>query len=246
MRIKRAFVLALCLAATLIAGCSQGAGSGGSAGAAGSAPQGSAAAVVETPQPVMSNWQEVSFYERPVQEIVDDLELLGFEKYTEQFTDDADYPYYNVAFSGQPEDNAVEGSDSQVVVSLGIYNPQVAEGVEEVTLDSLTGDNALTSYDIYYYFDQTDPSGYEDLARRVADAMGVGAFTDSQVRSLYDGGPEIGGFAGDGAFKGKDQQWSIFVATPSPDAATVLNPEKPTYVSFGYYDTSEQLADLGE
>lgn len=62
---------------------------------------------------------EVSFYERSVPEIVDDLELLGFDKYAEPFTDDADYPHYNVAFSGQPEDNAVEDSYGQEVVSLG-------------------------------------------------------------------------------------------------------------------------------
>lgn len=248
MMTKRAIVPALCLAAALLAGCSQGAGSG-DATTTGSAGQGSGSAAVakaEAPQPKMSNWQDASFYERPVQEVAADLELLGFSQALEQFMDDPDYPYYNVAFEGEPADNPVEGSDSRVIVGLGVYNPQVVDGEEEVTLDTLADGTDVTSYELYFYFDKTDPSEYETLARQVADAMGCGAFTDSHVGALYDDGPEIGTFSGDGSFKGKDAEWSVFVATTSPDTDGLADPDKPTYASFGYYDASDQLEELEE
>lgn len=76
--------------------------------------------------------------------------------------------------------------------------------------------------------------------------MDTDAFTDSLLGPLYDGGAEIGSLAVDVAFKGRDRRRSMIVATPSSDAATVLNHDKPAYASFGYYDSSEQLVGLGE
>ena len=78
---------ALALSTTLLAGCGAQGATDGSADA-----QGDAAAQEEVepePEPVMSNWTENSFYERPLPEIASDLELLGFEVSAE-FYDDSD------------------------------------------------------------------------------------------------------------------------------------------------------------
>ena len=230
MRLTKMLAPALCLSAALLAGCSQ---------APATDPQalGNPAPVVdetaEPTEPAMSDWQDAAFYERPVREVASDLALLGFEQTDEYY--DEESAYFSAAFAGAPEGNPVEGADKTVTLNVFLSEPSFQEGATEFTLQTLAEDAAPNGFDVFFYFPEVDPSEYEGLARKVADAAGLGAFVDSYVGDApFSEGRQVGNFSAEGSFNGTEAQ-CLFVVSPAEDTSAVPNPDAPLTVSYGYY-----------
>lgn len=192
------------------------------------------------PEPAMSNWTENSFYERPISEIASDLELLGFEMSGENsYTDtDAlgDVVYYFLSFRGTPEDNPLEGSDKTVGVDFTIENPALKEGETEYTLENLDEGTIPTGFSIGFYLPEDDPSEYEALATKLADAVGLGAFTDSYVGDAFGTGRVIGNFDYADTYKGVECTSMLLISPTMDDYVSSLpNPDMPLLISYGPY-----------
>ena len=258
MRFTKTVVAALVLSTALLVGCGQA--------PATDATQ-DEAAVEQTepeaePEPAMTNWQDGAFYERPFPEIASDLELLGFEL-TDELYDDSDpsgtYTFFMPSFRGTPENNPVEGSDVTVEIGLTYENPTFAEGADERTCETLdqevlpptfaegadertceTLDQEVlpTGATIGFYLPEADPSEYETIARSVADAVGLPAFTDSTVGDPFETGRVIGNFTYPDTFKGQEIE-SMLIISSSSNPESLPNPDMPLFVSYGPY-----LSDL--
>ena len=217
---------ALCLSAALLAGCSQ-------APATDPQAQGDQATVTdETAVPAMTDWQDPAFYERPARDIASDLALLGFEQTGEYY--DEESAYFGATFEGAPEENPVEGADETVSLDIFLSEPAFQEGTTEYTLDALAADAAPNGFDVFFYFPEVDSSEYEGLARKVADAAGLGAFTDSYVGEAPFGEGFVGNFSTEGSFKGTDALCTLVVSHyegPRQDSLA----DAPLAVSYGYY-----------
>lgn len=233
MRFTKTVVAALVLSTALLVGCGQA--------PATDATQDEAAVEQAEPEPAMSNWQEGSFYERPLPEIASDLELLGFEL-TDEFYDDSDpsgtYTFFMPTFQGTPEDNPVEGSDETVMIGLTYENPTFAEGTDERTCETLDQEVLPTGATIGFYLPEADSSEYETIARSVGDAVGLPAFTDSYVGDPFETGRVIGNFTYPDTFKGQEIE-SMLIISSSSNPESLPNPGMPLFVSYGPY-----LSDL--
>ena len=224
---------ALALSTTLLAGCGAQDAADGSTDA-----QGDAAAQEEVePEPAMSNWTENSFYERPLPEIASDLELLGFEL-TDEFYDDSDpsgaYTFFMPSFRGTPEDNPVEGSSETVTIGLTYENPTFEEGTEERTCETIDQEALPTGATIFFYLPEADPSEYETIARSVADAVGLPAFTDSYVGDPFETGRIVGNFTYPDTFKGQEIE-SLLTISVAANPESLPDPDMPLAVSYGPY-----------
>ena len=224
---------ALALSTTLLAGCGAQGAADDSAGA-----QGDAAAQEEVePEPAMSNWTENSFYERPLPEIASDLELLGFEL-TDEFYDDSDpsgaYTFFMPSFRGTPEDNPVKGSSETVTIGLTYENPTFEEGTEERTCETIDQEALPTGATIFFYLPEADPSEYETVARSVADAVGLPAFTDSYVGDPFETGRIVGNFTYQDTFKGQEIE-SLLTISVAANPESLPDPDMPLAVSYGPY-----------
>ncbi|HIZ19130.1 MAG TPA: hypothetical protein IAA22_08500 [Candidatus Olsenella stercoravium] len=239
MRFTKTVVAALALSTALLVGC------GGQAPATDATDAtGDEAAVEQTEpeaEPAMSNWQEGSFYERPLPEIASDLELLGFEL-TDEFYDDSDpsgtYTFFMPTFQGTPGDNPVEGSDETVTIGLTYENPTFAEGTDERTCETLDQEVLPTGATIGFYLPEADSSEYEAIARSVGDAVGLPAFTDSTVGDPFETGRVIGNFTYPDTFKGQEIE-SMLIISVATSPESLPNPDMPLFVSYGPY-----LSDL--
>lgn len=225
---------ALALSTTLLAGCGAQDAADDSAGA-----QGDAAAQEEVePEPAMSNWTENSFYERPLPEIASDLELLGFEVTSENSFSDSDalgdITYYFLNFQGTPEDNPVEGSSEAVGISFTVENPVLQEGETEYTLETIDPETTVTSFTVGFYLPEADSSEYEDMAARVAEAVGLPAFTDTYVGDFAGTGRIVGNFTYPDSFKGTETE-SMLIISPASDPESLPDPDMPLFVSYGPY-----------
>ena len=241
MKIVRALVPALCLSAALLAGCSQQGTPAGSAPAQGSvSAHGSAPVASEekTPEPVMSNWTETSFYERPVTDIAADLELLGFEMEADEnfVEEESGYSYYIAGFTGTPSDIPVPDVADTVFVQLTVEYAQFAEGAEEQNLSSLVEGTTLTSCYLDFYHTDVDPSAYEGIAQQVIDALGLEPMTSSSTEpSLFDETRMLGNYAGPATFLGSDTEYLIMIMKQSN--GSLPDPEKPLSVSVNLFST---------
>lgn len=227
MKTSKLLVPALCLSAALLSGCSQTQTQGADT-QTDPAPVGQTAS-----EAAMSDWQDSAFYERPMGEIADDLALLGFEQTSEHY--DEESAFFTATFEGAPASNPVQGADSTVTLDVFLSEPAFREGVDEFTLQNLAEDAAPNGFDVFFYFPEVDSSEYEGLARKVADAAGLGAFTDSYVGDApFSEGREVGNFAVVGSFNGTEAQCMLVVSRFEGEDA-VPNPDAPLVVSYGYY-----------
>lgn len=224
---------ALALSTTLLAGCGAQDAADDSAGA-----QGDAAAQEEVePEPAMSDWTENSFYERPLPEIASDLELLGFEL-TDEFYDDSDpsgvYTFFMPSFQGTPEDNPVEGSSETVTIGLTYENPTFEEGTEERTCETIDQEALPTGATIFFYLPEADSSEYGTIAQGVADAVGLGEFTEDYVGDAFGTGRVIGNYTYQDTFKGQEIE-SLLTISVAANPESLPDPDMPLMVSYGPY-----------
>lgn len=231
----------LCLSLGLLVGCGQ-APAQDDAAAQDEAPAAEATEpeAEPEPEPAMSNWTENSFYERPISEIASDLELLGFEKSGESSYADTDalgdVVYYYLSFQGTPKDNPLEGSDKTVGVEFTIENPTLKEGETECTLENLDEGTLPTGFSIIFYLPEADSSEYEALATKLADAVGLGTFTNSSVGDFFGTGRVIGNFDYADTYKGVECTSTIIVSPMSEDYVSSLpNPDMPLRIIYGPY-----------
>lgn len=224
MGVKHAIVPAVLLSVMLLAGCGQQAGTTGPAGSAGSA--GSAAAA--NPAPERTDWQAAAFYERPVSDIVGDLELIGFERTGEDYYDeDPQYASYAVTLTGKPGGIPVEDVSDTVSILLEVMSPSFEEGAEEFDLDTLAEGSAPEYYTITLYRSPVDASGYEELGRGAATAFGLGEVTEATTApSPFAEGRTLGNYWGTTMFNGTESTWLVTVteygADEVPDASAPL------------------------
>lgn len=244
MKIVRALVPALCLSAALLTGCSQQGAPAGSAPAQGSvSAQGSAPVASEekTPEPVMSNWTETSFYERPVTDIAADLELLSFEMEADEnfVEEESGYSYYIAGFTGTPSDIPVPDVADTVFIQLTVEYAQFAEGTEEQNLSSLAEGTTPTSCYLDFYHADADPSAYEGIAQQVIDALGLEPMTSSSTEpSPFDETRILGNYAGPTTFLGSESEYLIMIAKYSQ--GSLPDPEKPLSVSVNLFWTPSE------
>ena len=238
MRHMKGIAAALALSTALLVGC--GAAPASDAPAA-DAPAEQSAPAEQTepePEPAMSNWTENAFYERPLPEIARDLELLGFEVSGENSFEDSDalgdVVYYFLNFRGTPESNPVEGSGETVGISFTVENPTLQEGETEYALETIDPETTVTSFTIGFYFPETDSSEYEAIARDVADAVGLPAFTDSSVSDPFETGRTIGNFTYPDTFKGQETESLLIIGTAT-NPESLPDSDMPLYVSYGPY-----------
>ncbi|WP_297035326.1 hypothetical protein [uncultured Enorma sp.] len=229
MKLSRIFAPAALAAAVFLAGCS------GGAPAEGSAP---AEATEQVSEPVMTNWQETSFYERPVSEVVSDLELLSSEMTGEEYLpeDEMGYSYLFVTLSGKPDEIPLADVGETVTVSFTIEAPQFEEGAEEQTVDTLAEDTMLTGVDIVMSHADVDSSEYEALAQQAVDAFGLSPMTSSDTGpSPFDETRMLGNYTGPAAFNGTDTEYLIVVSN-SPEVTG--DPDMPLYIDVNLFYVS--------
>ena len=227
---------ALALSTTLLAGCGAQGATDGSADA-----QGDAAAQEEVepePEPVMSNWTENSFYERPLPEIASDLELLGFEVSAEGSFEgegvSGTITYFMPHFQGTPEDNPVEGSSETVDISLTYENPPLQEGETEYTVETIDQEVLPTGVTINFYLPEADSSEFGTVAQSVADAVGLGELTEDYVGDPFGTGRVIGNYTYQDTFKGTELESFLYVGL-APDPESLPDPDMPLMVNYGPY-----------
>lgn len=227
---------ALALSTTLLAGCGAQGATGGSADA-----QGDAAAQEEVepePEPVMSNWTENSFYERPLPEIASDLELLGFEVSAEDSFEgegvSGTITYFMPNFQGTPEDNPVEGSSETVGIGLTYENPTLQEGETEYTVETIDQEVLPTGATIFFYLPEADSSEYGTVAQSVADAVGLGELTEDYVGDAFGTGRVIGNYTYQDTFKGQEIE-SLLIISLAANPESLPDPDMPLAVSYGPY-----------
>lgn len=227
---------ALALSTTLLAGCGAQGATGGSADA-----QGDAAAQEEVepePEPVMSNWTENSFYERPLPEIASDLELLGFEVSAEDSFEgegvSGTITYFMPSFQGTPEDNPVEGSSETVGIGLTYENPPLQEGETEYTVETIDQEVLPTGVTINFYLPEADSSEFGTVAQSVADAVGLGELTEDYVGDPFGTGRVIGNYTYQDTFKGTELESLLYVGL-APDPESLPDPDMPLIVNYGPY-----------
>ena len=233
MRFTGAAVAALCLATALVTGCAQ-ATAGEDA-----TPRATVLEERASPaeQPAMERWQEGAFYERPVPEIVSDLQLLGFDVTYQNHDQIQGYDLFSIGLRGTPAELPLEGSDGVVDVTLQVDDPVFREGTDGSSVEDLAEDARLSCYAFSLSCPAADASEYEALARELADGLGLGEFTSSSVEDPLGTGAMTGSFTGEGTHMGERATWSIGVICE--DAETARNPEAPLLVTFSCFVAPE-------
>lgn len=233
--ITKTAAITLALSTALLAGCSQAA----TTDAEDATTRQEVVEQQAEPEPelAMSDWQDTAFYERPVHEIVSDLELMGFEL-TDQYREKGDgYDYLLAYFQGDPAENPLEGADKTVTLAIQVDNPTFSDGAEEEVCATLADDAIPNSFNVDFYFPSTDPSDYDALAERMADTLGLGEIVDgSVVESPFNEGQMLGNYSGNGSFNGIEASWMIIV---SPQDGDTPNPDAPLLASYSYYVTED-------
>lgn len=230
MKTIRVLAPMLGLSMALLVGCSQGAPAG-SAPATGSAP---AAVEEKAPEPAMSNWTEVSFYERPVAEVVADLELLSFEvSDPEYFEGEPGYTYFTFSCFGKPEDVPLPDVSETVQIAFTVEQPQFTDDADEKTLDMLAEGTMTTSVDLIMYHADVDPSEYEGLANQAVEALGLNPISEGSTEpSPFDETRMLGYYSGPITAMGTETEYGIMVLS-SPDSA--VDPDMPLIIDIALF-----------
>ncbi|MBM6682432.1 hypothetical protein [Collinsella intestinalis] len=231
MRAVPAILSVFCLSAVLLTGCSQGA-------SAGSTPsEGSALAAVEeeTSEPAMENWTESAFYERPVTEVISDLELLSFEVADAYYdgSEEYGYSYFYITLTGELDQPLVEGASEYLQISLTIDHPVFTSDSEQ-TLEALDPATIVTGVDAMMYHPEVDPSEWEGLAQQAIDAFGLEPMTSSSTDvSPFDENRMLGNYTGPSTFNGQATEYMVIMSTIESDDLPVSG--MPLYIDVSLF-----------
>ncbi|OUN47021.1 hypothetical protein B5G20_06425 [Collinsella sp. An7] len=232
MRAVPAILSVFCLSAVLLTGCSQGA-------SAGSTPsEGSTLAAVEeeTSEPAMENWTESAFYERPVTEVISDLELLSFEVADAYYdgSEEYGYSYFYITLTGELNQPLVEGASEYLQISLTIDHPVFTSDSEQ-TLEALDPATIVTGVDAMMYHPEVDPSEWEGLAQQAIDAFGLEPMTSSSTDvSPFDENRMLGNYTGPSTFNGQEAEYMIIISS-SREGGDLPEPDKPLFIDVSLF-----------
>lgn len=184
----------------------------------------------------MENWTESAFYERPVTEVISDLELLSFEVADAYYdgSEEYGYSYFYITLTGELDQPLVEGASEYLQISLTIDHPVFTSDSEQ-TLEALDPATIVTGVDAMMYHPEVDPSEWEGLAQQAIDAFGLEPMTSSSTDvSPFDETRMLGNYIGPSTFNGQEAEYMIIISS-SREGGDLPEPDKPLFIDVSLF-----------